>query len=186
VDHASAAMTTLVAIAIAASLVMAACAGTATTNDAGCSAAHGCDAAVACDGASCASPFAVCPTELESTFASIRSKILDVSCGTAGSSCHSTQGGNDSGGLVLSLDPYAALLGPDGAGARASNISGSVRDLRRVVPGEPAASFLMIKLSTTVLNDPRYGAGMPRTAPGSVCPETLAAISDWITAGAKP
>jgi hypothetical protein len=178
----------LVAIAFAIATSVAACSGGGAEKgtDAGCSTSQSCDAAAACDGDSCAASFAVCPAGLEPTFDSIRSKILDVSCGTSGSNCHSMQGGGDSGGLVLSLDPYAALLGSDGTGARASNISGSVRGLRRVVPGDPDQSFLIIKLSTKVLNDPSYGAGMPRTAPGSLCPETLAVIRDWIAAGAKP
>jgi hypothetical protein len=128
----------------------------------------------------------VCPAGLDPTFDSIRSKILDVSCGTTGSICHSSEGGTDSGELVLAGDAYAALLGPDGTGALASNIAGSMRNLRRVVPGDPDHSFLILKLSTTVLNDPSYGAGMPRTDPGSVCPETLRAIRDWIAAGATP
>lgn len=92
----------------------------------------------------------------------------------------------DSGQLVLAKDPYAALLGADGMGEFASNISGSLRDLRRVVPGDPEHSFLILKLSTKTLADPLYGAGMPRTDPGSVCPKALGTIKDWITAGAKP
>jgi hypothetical protein len=135
---------------------------------------------------SVASEFAVCPAGLQPTFESIHTNILAVSCGTDGSICHSAEGGVDSGQLVLAKDPYSALLGADGTGEGASNISGSVRDLKRVVPGDPDHSFLVIKLSTKTLADPQFGAGMPRTDPGSVCPATLKAIKDWITAGAKP
>jgi hypothetical protein len=190
--------------------------GSVTVSDSGCGGAKSCDAGTACKGSGCAAQadsgtackdggcaasadsgaackdggcpaaFAVCPTGLDPTFDSIRTKILEVSCGTGGSICHSSEGGTDSGELILASDPYTALLGPDGTGAPASNISGSIRTLRRVVPGDPDHSFLILKLSTKVLNDPMYGAGMPRTDPGSVCPETLSTIRDWIAAGAKP
>jgi len=56
---------------------------------------------------------AVCPTGLEATFDSIRTKIFGVSCGTDGGICHSPEGSTDSAGLNLKDDPYTALLGSD-------------------------------------------------------------------------
>jgi hypothetical protein len=131
--------------------------------------------------------FAVCPPNLQPTFSIINSQILTTSsCGTTGSGCHSHQGSMDTGnGLDFSSDPYHALLGPDGGGAPAFNISGDAgRPLKRVVPGDPANSFLVIKLSLTSHTDPQYGAGMPLPTPGSVCPATLQTIEQWIDAGA--
>jgi hypothetical protein len=130
---------------------------------------------------------AVCPANLQPTFSSINSEILGTSsCGTNGTGCHSHQGSMDTGnGLDFSTDAYHALLGADGGGAVAFNISGDAgRPLRRVVPGDPANSFLVIKLSLTSHADPQYGSGMPLPTPGSVCPATLQTIEQWIDAGA--
>src|SRR5205814_7324066 len=119
----------------AAALLTFACAGSgAHTGSSAAPACHdaGCNRADACVGdGGCASD-AVCASGLQPTFQSIRSKVFNVSCGTGGSICHSSAGGTDSGQLNLADDPYAALLGPDGMGARASNIAGSVRNLTRV------------------------------------------------------
>jgi hypothetical protein len=139
----------------------------------------------ACGDAGCPGQFAVCPQGLEPSYDSIRTRVFAVSCGAEGSICHSAAGGNDSGGLHLAGDPYPELLGNDGQGARASNIAGSARNLLRVVPGDPDHSFLVIKLSTKTSADADYGAGMPFTSPGSVCPEALATIRAWIADGAK-
>jgi hypothetical protein len=127
----------------------------------------------------------VCPPGLEATFDSIHTKVFAVSCGTSTSGCHSRKGSVNSGGLNLADDPYTALLGADGKGAPAGNIEGSEKDLLRVVPGDPDASFLVIKLSTRSSQDPKYGSGMPFGAPGSVCPDALATIRKWVEDGAK-
>jgi hypothetical protein len=137
-----------------------------------------------CTGGKCV-PKAVCPSGIEPTYESIRTKIFAVSCGTTGSSCHSRKGSVNSGGLNLADDPYTALLGSDGKGAPASNIAGSEKGLRRVVPNDPDHSFIVIKLSTKSGQDPKYGSGMPFTAPGSVCPSALDAVRSWIQDGAK-
>jgi len=155
--------------------------------------------AAAC-GSSDASPadqqgtgYAVCPADIQPTFDSIRTNVFAKSCSNTPGSCHSKDGADLSGGLDLETDPYTALLGTDGMGAPANNISGTVRNglppapttLRRVVPGDPDNSFIIIKLSTKVRNSVQYGSGMPYPTPGSVCPATLQAIRDWIQAGAK-
>jgi hypothetical protein len=150
----------------------------------GCMRDDDCTPEMECTASKCVSR-AVCPMGLEATFESIRTKIFAVSCGTTGSGCHSHDGGNDSGGLILADDPYTALLGADGKGATAYNIAGNTKNLRRVAPGDPDHSFLVIKLGTRTGQDPAYGSGMPFTDPGSVCPETLSTIRAWITAGAK-
>jgi len=122
---------------------------------------------------------------MEATFDSIHTKVFAVSCGTGGNTCHSRRGSGNSGQLNLADDPYTALLGPDGNGAKANNIEGTEKNLRRVVPGDPDQSFLVIKLSTRSSQDPKYGSGMPFGAPGSVCPDALATIRAWIEDGAK-
>lgn len=141
--------------------------------------------------ASCASStaFAVCPCGLGPTFESIRTNVFAKSC--ALSECHAASNAVNAGELDLETDPYAALLGSDGMGAPGNNISGSIKNfppgppvLRRVVPGDPDNSFLVIKLSTKNGADPKYGSGMPFSAPGSVCPETLDAVRSWIESGA--
>ena len=143
-----------------------------------------------CSGSDCQT-FAVCPAGIQPTFDSINTSVFAKSC--ALSECHGAANAINAGGLDLETDPYTALLGTDGMGAPGNNIPGTMRNprppappvLRRVVPGDPDASYLVIKLSTTARADPKYGSGMPYTAPGSVCPETLKAVRDWIQAGAK-
>src|SRR5689334_10149196 len=75
------------------------------------SANDGADGGYKSDG-ECAT-FAVCPPDLQPTFASIRAGVFATSCGTSGGICHSSAGSTDSGGLDLATDPYSALLGPD-------------------------------------------------------------------------
>lgn len=135
------------------------------------------------DGGSDAGTYAVCASGVEPTFASLDAALFKVSCGTAGSACHSAAGSIYSGGLDLQGDAYAALVG-DG-GVRANNIAGSATGLLRVKPGSPAESFLYLKLTTARPDDARYGSGMPFGAPGSVCPETVQAVATWINQGAR-
>jgi len=59
-----------------------------------------------------------------------------------------------------------------------------VRALGGLSLGPPADVRLVVKLGTRTGMDPKYGSGMPFTAPGSVCPAALGAIRDWISAGA--
>src|SRR5438552_13919068 len=113
-----------------------------------------------CPDGGCSS-YAVCVKDIKPTFDSINAGVFAKSCGTDGNACHSTVGGDESGGLHLAGDAYTALLGSDGQGAGGGNIAGSARGLKRVVPGDPDHSFLVIKLSTHDKADPMYGAGMP-------------------------
>ena len=54
----------------------------------------------------------------------------------------------------------------------------------QVLPADASGSFLIIKLKTSIGNDEGYGAGMPFGSWGDVCPEAIAAVSQWIEAGA--
>ena len=56
-------------------------------------------------------------------------------------------------------------------------------DEKRVKPGDADNSLLIHKLMTTGTVANQYGVGMPRTLPGSVCPETITALRAWINAG---
>jgi hypothetical protein len=133
----------------------------------------------------------ICP-ELKPNFNSIRTGLLDTnSCGaTRGGKCHSSDGAQFSGGLDYTADAsalYAEFLG-DGGGAIAQNV-GNVNNtkpgLRRVVPDDADASFLIIKLRLQAASDPDYGTGMPFDHPGVVCPTSVQAVADWIDNGAK-
>jgi hypothetical protein len=69
-------------------------------------------------------------------------------------------------------------------GAPATNLVGSEQGLLRVKPGDPNASFIIIKLKSKNRVDSRYGSGMPFNAPGTLCQTSLDAITQWIMAGA--
>jgi hypothetical protein len=135
--------------------------------------------------------FAVCP-DVDASFGSIYTQILSTpSCGTNNPlTCHSPSGSVSAGNLLdLSLDAgavavFAELLGADGGGYRSTNEDHPDVFVPRVVPFDAGASMLYLKLTITSSNDPQYGSGMPLTAPGSVCPATLAAVAAWINAGA--
>jgi hypothetical protein len=138
--------------------------------------------------ASDAMTFAVCLADRSPTFTNLRTNLFPVSC-TTGSLCHGTAAATEptlrgGGGLDLESDVYTHLLGADGAGAPAANLEGAARNLVRVKPGDPDNSFLLIKLQLQTNSDNNYGSGMPFTAPGSVCPETLSTIRTWIALGA--
>ncbi len=92
-------------------------------------------------------------------------ELTAVSC----VSCHSPAGG-PLGGLDLQTDPYTALM--DGTSAY------SGRTL--VVPGDPDASFLIVKLRGD--QEGTEGALMPPL--GAIDAEELAAIEAWVADGA--
>jgi hypothetical protein len=137
--------------------------------------------------------YAVCPPGLDASFDDMLTRVFSTkSCGTdQKNNCHSTSGASPIGAgnmLDFTLDAsavYAELLGADGGGQVAANVSGPPNfKVLRVVPGDAGASMLYIKLTLKNLSDPHYGAGMPLTAPGSICPEALGAIKTWIDEGA--
>jgi hypothetical protein len=84
----------------------------------------------------------------------------------------------------MSQDPWTALMGPDGHGAPAQNVDGTLQPILRVAPGDPDASLLVLKLESTATGGGATGRGMPEPYPGSVCPDTQAAIRAWVAAGA--
>jgi hypothetical protein len=170
-----------VVAAFAAATLAAACSGSGSEPAAG---SGGGGNSTGGTGGAGGSTFAVCPSGIEPTFDSINSKIFSVSCGTDTSGCHSKDGSVDSGGLDLIDDPYTALLGADGKGEPSENLAGSAV-MRRVTPGDPDHSLLYKKLTTTTGQSPEFGSGMPFPTPGSVCPDALKAVHDWIQAGAQ-
>jgi hypothetical protein len=131
-----------------------------------------------------------CPN-LQPTFSSFLTQVASTStCGTNMQfNCHSSGGSGPMGtGNLLDFtldagDVYAELLG-DGGGAPSTNIAGDAGPVPRVVPGDAGASMLYIKLTLTSRSDPRYGSGMPLTAPGSLCPAVVGAVKTWIDQGA--
>jgi hypothetical protein len=135
------------------------------------------------------STYAVCPPGMDASFGSIYGQMLSTgSCGSNLSSCHNTTGASNSNLLDFSLDAsavYSELLG-DGGGKRAVNADHPSVVVLRVEPHNAGASMLYIKLTLDASNDPQYGSGMPLTAPGSVCPDAISAVRDWINAGASP
>jgi len=192
------------ACACAVALVAAACAAlgcnegspaspTFQTPGTGCAAPSdaGVEDAAADAGGDGAVTYAVCPPDVDASFGSLLTTIFSTSsCGTnQQGNCHSSTGASPQGtGNLLDFtldagDVYAELLG-DGGGAPATNLAGTAKVLR-VVPFDAGASMLYIKLTLKTTNDPRYGSGMPLTAPGSVCPGALDAVRSWIDQGAK-
>jgi hypothetical protein len=135
--------------------------------------------------------YAVCVPDLDASFASLLGTVFSTaSCGTnVTGNCHSASGSAPSGTgnlLDFTLDAgavYAELVG-DGGGAPSADIAGSAGHIPRVAPFDAGASMLYIKLTLKTSADPTYGAGMPLTDPGSVCPATLDAIKTWIDQGA--
>lgn len=131
--------------------------------------------------------FVVCPPALAPSFDDLLTRVFSTStCGTDNPhSCHSTSGSGPKGaGDLLDFTLDAGAVYAELVGHNATNISGDT-PIVRVVPGDAGASMLYVKLTLTTASDPHYGAGMPLTAPGSVCPEALDAVRTWIEQGAK-
>lgn len=144
--------------------------------------------------------YAVCPPNLDASFTDLLNRVMSTqaSCGTAQVfNCHSPSGATPMGaanllnlaladsGVEGGLDPaaiYAELVNHDDTHVWCS---GSCPSTKRVVPGDAGASLLYIKLTLKTAGDPNYGAGMPLSAPGSICPEALDAFKTWIDQGAK-
>jgi hypothetical protein len=134
----------------------------------------------------------VCPTDIDASFTSLLTQMFATgSCGSnTPLSCHSATGAAPSGtGNLLDFSAsaaavYSELVGADGGGVYATNLSGSAHILR-VAPGDAGASMLYIKLTLTAAADPMYGAGMPQGFPGSVCPAAVDAVRAWIDQGAQ-
>ncbi len=116
-----------------------------------------------------AAPAALAQTP-EISFKADIAPVLKVRCAT----CHLT--GKEAGNLAL--HPRAAYDTLVGVAA-----SENAR-LSRVVPGKPEASYLLMKLDGTHLDNGGSGTRMPMGAP-PLDPATRKRIRDWIVQGAK-
>lgn len=106
------------------------------------------------------------------TFATLQRKIFTPSCALA--SCH---GAAAAGGLALGAD----VAYDDLVGVPATNPAAQAAGVVRVVPGDPAASFLVRKLEGDLA--PGEGDRMPQV--GAALPaKQLDLVRRWITAGA--
>lgn len=88
--------------------------------------------------------------------------------------CH----GPGSGGLVMGMDAataFAAMVGKPSTGAPAVNY---------VEAGDSAKSYIINKLEGTQIEAGGAGSMMPLS--GTITPEQIQTIKDWIDAGAKP
>jgi len=165
--------------AVAAACALSACAY--PVDPAECAIDADCTGTAFCFAGSCRAGTRTCPT-LAPTYSSIDRNLFKVGCGTSGSkaaNCHSREGAVTTSGLDLIDDPYSQMVNQ-----RAFNLSGSIRGLIVVKPGDPQSSFLVTKLHLTTASDPAYGAGMPADAPGSICQSAQDAVAQWIQNGA--
>jgi hypothetical protein len=108
-------------------------------------------------------------------FSLLQRDVLNVNC--LGAGCHNPQ--SQAGGLVLSEGfSYDALV----VNSTPQNPAAAAAGLQRVVPFDPARSFLLIKLT-----NPGVGQG-DRMPLGStpLSPADLTIVNEWILAGAPP
>jgi hypothetical protein len=113
------------------------------------------------------------------TFSAINQQVLQPSCAHF-SVCHSKTGARDAGKLDLATDPYTALVNAD-----CTNDQAKAEGKKRVVAGDPANSFLLIKLQlpVTATDDGGYQESMPLKNPH--LPDVdLQGIRTWIMKGA--
>jgi hypothetical protein len=94
--------------------------------------------------------------------------------------CHDSASHQGNLVLVDAATSYANLVN-----VPAANIAGTKSGLVRVVPGDPASSFLFTKLSMPTPYDSLYGLRMPNTGVPLTAAQ-IQLISDWITQGALP
>lgn len=116
-------------------------------------------------------------TEYATTYDAIQDVIFDGVYGCSFGFCH---GSSKAGGLDLRAGAsYDALVG-----IPAQQFVANQEGLERVVPGEPAASFLFHKLDGAVNGglDAKYQGVMP--VGGALSPEHLEAVRKWIRGGA--
>lgn len=102
------------------------------------------------------------------TFAKDVGPLLMMRCGT----CHGTSGG-------LMVNSLASVTG--NATSTCNKVDASKK---RVVPGNPTASFLYIKVSTPTAMLTGCGNQMPRNGPPFLSTAEQATIHDWIMQGA--
>jgi hypothetical protein len=111
---------------------------------------------------------------LEPRFSVLQEEIFTPKCTL--SSCHSAA--FHAGELVLEPDQaYAGLT--EGA---VFQMTAGTEGMERVVAGDAAASFLWMKLQIDL--DPKYGTAMPQASGEGLPAAELAAVEEWIEAGA--
>lgn len=107
------------------------------------------------------------------TFAYVQARVFDRTCAVP--SCHGTSGMK--GNLVLtSQEAYASLM------AAVDNTAAAKAGKKRVVPHDPAASYLVQKLREPASDE---GERMPPGGSG-LSQESMAIVCEWIRAGAPP
>lgn len=111
-------------------------------------------------------------------FTEMNEKILFPSCGKF-SSCHSDAGASNANNLNMSTKEKAYM---NLVNANAENMQAKMEGRKRVLPGNPAESFLIIKLTLPNDNGP-YEARMPEQNP-PLDQVYIDAIRDWIARGA--
>ena len=113
-------------------------------------------------------------TDLVANFSSIRQEIFEATDAgrTACVTCHTPVGRMPAGGLNLVTDPYGALV---------NAVSTGKRDMLRVVPGNPEASYLIHKLQG---RSGIAGERMPFNGPPFLTSSEIHVVKRWIEIGA--
>lgn len=115
------------------------------------------------------------PVSANSSLDAIQQSIFNVSCLLAG--CHNAT--DQAGNMVLVAgQSYSNLVN-----VIPSNDAARTAGFRRVVPFDPARSFLLVKLTGGANLDPRYGSPMPKIG-GPLSSADIEQIQNWILAGA--
>ncbi len=128
-------------------------------------------------------PSTTCPITVvpaHPTFTADVLPALQSSCGSAATSCH---GGPTASGHVdysTSLARTAADVRADLVGVAPAN---APPGYDRVRAGDPAHSWIVVKVTSDQPGGTGYGARMPLGRP-NLCQATVDALVDWITAGA--
>jgi hypothetical protein len=116
----------------------------------------------------CESP----PPPVPPHLSAIQQRIFGPNC--TFSSCHADPG--PGGNLTLTSGKSFAQLVSHGCDLAQARTDGFLR----VAPGDPAHSFLLLKLHSV---DPKYGGRMPQDAP-ALRDSEIASIEQWILNGA--
>ncbi|HZN60115.1 MAG TPA: c-type cytochrome domain-containing protein [Planctomycetota bacterium] len=118
--------------------------------------------------------FDACQEQKQLSFTSIYEKVLAASC--AFTSCHSSERRKGDMAFSSREEAYAALVG-----VAPANLDALSAGYLRVDPGKPENSFLLKKLSGP---GPGEGNRMPANSTSPLSDATIAAIREWILAGA--
>ena len=124
-------------------------------------------------------PATTCPIPVAKVSPSLAADLvpaLQASCGSATTTCHggaSATGHIDFSGTATQIRTQLVNATPANAPA----------GWLRVVPGDPAHSWLMVKVTQDQPGGTGYGTRMPQGAP-NLCQPTLDTLSAWISAGA--